>query len=99
MKPATKTASEPSVLDRPKPIQFRNKFNAPKLSRDDARRQGLITHLAFSLLDGRDPALAFLNGVHAGLGGRPIDLAIGSDDGYAKVEQALRERASAGDAR
>lgn len=62
----------------------------PTLSRDCARRQGEISHLAFVLLGGRVAALSFLNGVDERLGGRPIDIAIDSADGYARVEQVMR---------
>ena len=68
--------------------------NQVRLPRDSAERQGNITRLAFSLLGGRDAAIAFLNGDNAELGGRPIDLATASADGYAKVEQAMRKRVS-----
>jgi hypothetical protein len=66
--------------------------NQVKLPRDAAERQGNITRLAFSLLGGRDGAIAFLNGENADLGGRPIDLATASADGYANVERAMRKR-------
>ena len=59
-----------------------------------ARRQGEITSYAFMLLGGREQALAFLNHVDVDLGGRPIDLAIASDEGCAVVERALLRLAS-----
>jgi len=79
----------PTERAKPKSFAFRKKYSAPRLSPDSACRQGEITHLAFSRLGGRDPALAFLNGTDAALGGRPIDIAIASDEGYTKVEQAI----------
>lgn len=66
--------------------------NAPRLPKDSAERQGNITRLAFSLLGGRDGAITFLNGADDELGGRPIDLATASADGYASVERAMRRR-------
>lgn len=58
-----------------------------------ARRQGAISTLAFQLLGGRDPALAFLNGECSELLGRPIAIATLSDAGYAIVEREIRSRA------
>jgi uncharacterized protein (DUF2384 family) len=68
-------------------MRFR-KANAQRLPPADARRQGEITQLAFLLL-GREAAIAFLNSAHDGLGGRPLDLAIASDEGRNSVEAEL----------
>lgn len=81
---------EPESLDaKPKTFAFRNRYNAPKLSAEAARRQGEITRLAFLALGGRDGALAFLNQPHDALGARPIDLAIADAAGFARVRLAL----------
>ena len=69
-------------------MKFR-KANAERLAPASARRQGDITRLALILL-GRDPAIAFLNGDNAELGARPLDLAIASENGCARVEAELR---------
>ena len=69
--------------------------NRPRLAEDEARRQGEITQLAFLLL-GREAAMAFLNSAHAGLGGRPLDLAIASDQGRNNVEAEIGRIAYAG---
>jgi len=68
-------------------MRFR-KNNLPRLSPDEARRQGQITQLALLLL-GREDAIAFLNGDNSRLGGRPLDLAMASEDGCAGVEAEL----------
>ena len=68
--------------------------NQVRLPKDAAVRQGDITSLAFSLLGGRDAAIAFLNSDNAELGGRPIDLATDNAEGYAAVEQAIRKSAA-----
>ncbi len=60
----------------------------PHLAPDRAKRQGDITRLAFLLL-GREDAIAFLNAEHAGLGGRPLDLATASDEGRNSVEAEI----------
>ena len=64
---------------------------APKLDPDSARRQGAITHLAFLQLGGREPAIAFLNEPHPSIGGRPLDVATQSEEGYRSVEALIRE--------
>jgi uncharacterized protein (DUF2384 family) len=86
----TEPAEATGQPDRP---MMRFNKNRPKLPKDEARRQGNIATLAFLLLGGRDRAMAFLNTADEGLGARPIDLAIGSDEGYARVEQAIRRMA------
>jgi len=68
-------------------MRFR-RSNTPRLEPDKARRQGEITRLAFHLL-GRDRAIDFLNSDNAELGARPLDLAMKSAAGSAKVEAAL----------
>lgn len=70
-----------------------NSFFRPKrtpLPRDDARRQGNISSLAFLTMGGRDPAMAFLNDENPALGGRPLAVATASAEGYARVADAIR---------
>ena len=43
------------------------------------------------LVLGRDDAIAFLNADHDGLGGRPIDVAIASEEGIGRVERILAD--------
>ena len=80
-------------------MRFR-KSNAPRLDREQARRQGEITRTAFLLL-GREAAILFLNVHNAQLSGRPLDLATASDEGRNSVEAELGRLAyaSPGDAR
>lgn len=75
-------------------MRFR-RSNAQRLAPDQAKRQGDITQLAFLLL-GRDAAIAFLNTEHAALGGRPLDIAMASDEGRNAVEAELGTMAYAG---
>ena len=74
-----------------RPVMRRYRSTATPLSRDQAERQGEVARLAFELL-GRDAAMVFLNTPDAALGGRPIDLAIGSTEGAANVTRAIRAR-------
>lgn len=84
-------APEPS-LARPARKPFRRSFNAPRLTREQADRQGRLSRVAWDAWGDRDRVVAFLNGHDEALGGRPIDLAVGSDDGLAAVERAIAER-------
>ena len=73
---------------------FKSRFNAPRLSPEEAERQGRISRLAFAVL-GREGAIAFLNTHDESLGGRPIDLAVQSVDGAAAVKTALNNHTPA----
>ena len=85
--PHSEQLAEEASPARRSMMRFR-KTSAQRLPPDDARRQGEITQLAFLLL-GREAAIAFLNTAHAGLGGRPLDLAIASDEGRNSVEAEI----------
>jgi len=63
----------------------------PGLSAEQARRQSDVTRAAFVVLGQRE-AIAFLNGHREDLGGRPLDVAIGSAEGFSAVEQLLQAR-------
>ncbi|MET0248663.1 MAG: hypothetical protein ABW164_02920 [Sphingobium sp.] len=71
--------------------------NGPRLSPEQAARQGGISRQAIALLGGPD-AIAFLNGHDAELGGRPLDLAIESVNGLEAAQQRLNAIAGAGQA-
>ena len=60
-----------------RPVRYFRKYRSP-LSLDHARRQGDISQLAYLVMGGRDPAVAFLNGENAALGGRPLAIATAS---------------------
>lgn len=66
----------------------RRRPRAVPIPADQAARQGAISRLAFLLL-GREEAIAFLNTVHDGLGGRPLALATASAAGRDEVEAEL----------
>lgn len=94
MKPETSPAN-PTIADetespsKPRSNGFFRSKRTP-LPRDDARRQGDISQLAFLTMGGRDPAIAFLNTENAELGGRPLAVATASDTGYEQVATAIR---------
>jgi len=68
-------------------------WDRPRLGKDEARRQGQISTLAFTLLGGREQAMAFLNTSNKILEARPIDLAMNSELGYLRVETLIRKLA------
>jgi uncharacterized protein (DUF2384 family) len=88
--PAPDTGSE--ATDAPSAASPANHWKrrprAPALPREQAVRQGEISRLAFLSL-GRERAIAFLNGNHDTLGGRPLDLATDSDEGATAVAAEL----------
>jgi len=87
-------AVQPAAKSRSMPFR-KSRWDMPRLDRDQARRQGAISTLAFVLLGGRDDAMAFLNTSSASLEARPIDLAMDSEQGYLRVEALIRKMASA----
>ena len=94
MNPETSPADVAVTDETATPAKTRsNSFFRQKrtpLPRDDARRQGDISQLAFLTMGGRDPAIAFLNTENPELGGRPLALATASAEGYEQVANAIR---------
>lgn len=76
-----------------RPVRQFHKYRSP-LSLDHARRQGDISQLAYLVMGGRDPAIAFLNGENVVLGGRPLAIATASPEGYVQVAEIIRSGAS-----
>lgn len=87
--------SESAENDKPQRFTFRASSRRETLPREKAKRQGDITSLAFLRLGGREAAMAFLNHTDAELGGRPLDIAIASEEGCERVRQMILKRASA----
>jgi uncharacterized protein (DUF2384 family) len=67
----------------------------PMLARDAGIRQGSAVRAAQTAFGTTEAVRAFLNTPHAGLGARPIDLAVASADGLAAVEAAIARQAAA----
>ena len=82
-------APENVAANRPSFERSRHRTATPRLSAREAERQGQVVRLALQKLTEPGAAAAFLNTAHAGLGGRPLDLAIASDEGLRLVEGAL----------
>lgn len=83
----TDAANDAPALD-PRYMKYK-RSTMPKLSHDAATRQGTITRLALEKLGNKEDAIAYLNLERAALGGRPIDLATATVDGFKRVEQDL----------
>ena len=74
---------------RPSYSHFRKARTGPVLSPEASARQGQAVRAAATALADMDAARLFLNSHHDGLDGRPLDLAVASDDGLAAVEAAI----------
>ena len=72
---------------------FQRRDLRPRLAPDKLKRQGLITSLALSLMGGKDPAMEFLNGFDAALGGRPLEVATETPAGFSAVMTIMERRA------
>ena len=72
---------------------FGRRNDQAKLSPSEADRQGRAVRIAIDLL-GSAAAMNFLNGFDAALQGRPIDLAVASDQGLDAVKALLAARAT-----
>ena len=75
----------------PAPIvrQFRKFAPASSLTAEQCRRQTMVLRAACGNLFPRGAAIAFLNTHDGTLGGKPLHLALESDDGLLRVEQLL----------
>jgi uncharacterized protein (DUF2384 family) len=70
---------------------FGRRNDQAKLSPSEAVRQGRAVRIAIDVL-GSTAAMDFLNSIDPVLEGRPIDLAVGSDQGLAAVKALLAAR-------
>lgn len=68
---------------------FKTSRSGSVLSREEAVRQGQVVRMAAVALPDTGAVRLFLNSHHAGLGGRPLDLAVASAAGLKKVETAI----------
>ena len=68
---------------------FRKRRYSPAQTRDQSRRQAELVQMAWRDFRDAAPMIAFLNTHRKELEGRPLTLAIESDDGLARVEQLL----------
>ena len=89
--------SEPDVqktdLSKPARRLFRKSHTKKLMPADAVARQGQIARIAWERMREPGEAIAWLNAHDDGLGGRPIDLATASVEGFAAVEAAIAGRA------
>ncbi len=76
---------------------FRRARKGPVLSLDESVRQGRAVRSAQAALGSVEAVRTFLNSHDEALSGRPIDLAVASEDGLIAVEAAIA-RQSGGNA-
>lgn len=74
---------------KPEYKRFRRRFDTVRLSPEAAARQGKAATLAFEKFRDGAKMKEFLNTHDDGLGGRPIDLAVESDEGLVAVKALL----------
>jgi uncharacterized protein (DUF2384 family) len=72
---------------------FRKRRTGPVLSLEEGARQGQAVRAAQKALHSTEAVRTFLNSHHAGLSGRPIDLAVASQAGLLAVERAIAAQA------
>ncbi len=70
---------------------FAKRFDSPRLTPEQAERQGRASKLAIDRLRRPEAVIAFLNTHDDTIGGRPIDIAIASDEGLRLVERLLAD--------
>jgi len=82
-----------SDADRTEPVARRRTSNWRRppctIPDENVRRESLITQLAFTLLGGRDGAIAFLNSFDLALGETPLHVASASAAGYSIAHAQL----------
>lgn len=82
-------APPPAEPDKTRARPFRRYSDKPRLAPAAVARQGRVATLVWERLRDNAAVLAFLNAHDAGLGGRPIDLAIAGDEGMRAVVARL----------
>ena len=70
-------------------MMFKKTRNKVKMDPASARRQGDIVGVAMATLGDTKAVMAFLNGNHADLGARPLEVATESQAGFEKVRSLL----------
>jgi hypothetical protein len=71
--------------------RFRKSAPSTKPTPEQLRRQDSVLQCAWRSLGASGPVIAFLNTHNEQLGGQPLQLALGSDEGLLRVEGLLGE--------
>jgi hypothetical protein len=90
------SADKPAEPQADRPItpwtkRFRRKAPSTLPTPDQLRRQDVVLQCAWRSLGESGPVIAFLNTHNESLGGRPLYLALESDEGLLRVEGLLGE--------
>jgi uncharacterized protein (DUF2384 family) len=85
---APMAASESLYEQKPKRRNFASRSQQPRLSVEEAARQGRIVTSALRHFPTASAAMTYLNNEQPDMG-RPLDVAIGSEAGLVSVETAL----------
>jgi hypothetical protein len=90
------SASEPVDQPDAKPrrrqsMNLRKRSYGPPPTPDQSRRQSDLVQAAWRHFREAAPMIAFLNSRHDALEGQPLQLAIESDEGLARVERLLQQ--------
>jgi hypothetical protein len=85
--------AEPEVKSAPVPFtkRFRKKAPSTLPTREQLRRQDTVLRCAWRIFGASAPVIAFLNTHDERLGGRPLYLALESDEGLLRVEGLLQQ--------
>ena len=82
------SGEEEAAVPQPRGRTFR-RIAPSSLSPEQCRRQTEVLRAACDKLFPRGTAISFLNSHNAKLGGKPLQLALDSDDGLLRVEQLI----------
>jgi hypothetical protein len=89
--PDLPVAAAPGEGGSRRQMTFRKYRKAPLPTPDQSRRQSDLVQCAWRHFGEAAPMIAFLNTRHEALGGRPLHLAIESDEGLERVERLLEQ--------
>jgi len=70
---------------------FRRRSDVPKLAPDQVRRQNDVLQSVWRQFKAPGPVIAFLNSRNEQLQGKPLQIALSSEEGLQKVERLLGE--------
>ena len=70
---------------------FRKYEPSVRFTPNQAQRQNNLIRSAWQSLGSKEAVIAFLNTTNDGIGGRPLTLALGSDDGLRSAQRLLAD--------
>lgn len=91
LKPAAPAEHSAAANGAGRTRTFRKYSGAPRLTREQTKRQSDVLQSAWRHFGEPGPVIAFLNARHDQLMGQPLHLAVESDEGLRRVEQLLQD--------